>query len=106
VARGERGLGGHGAVRIDRRTTASSTLTRTPGDGARAGAGADAPRELHLARQPGRDVRLDRRDFSATTTFIPARGIAGEPGERIEIGEREAIEELARAIVTEMRGDF
>ena len=51
-------------------------------------------------------VRLERQDFSATTTFIPARGIAGEPGERIEIGEREAIEELARAIVGEMRGEF
>jgi hypothetical protein len=51
-------------------------------------------------------VRIERQNFVATTTFIPARGVAGEPGERIEIGQREAIEELARAIVGEMRSDF
>lgn len=51
-------------------------------------------------------VRAERRNFSATSTFIPTPGIAGEPGERIEIGEREAIEELARAIVTELRAEF
>ncbi len=51
-------------------------------------------------------VRAERENFSATSTFIPSPGIAGEPGERIEIGEREAIEELARAIVGEMRSEF
>ena len=38
--------------------------------------------------------------------FDPEGLIDGEVGERIEIGEREAIEELARAIVSEMRSDF
>lgn len=51
-------------------------------------------------------VRAQRENFSATTTFIPTPGLAGTPGERVEMGEREAIEELARAIVSEMRSEF
>lgn len=82
------------------------TLTRTPGTGLVQEQALTL--RVNFTWRDNRDgtLRLDRRDFSATTTFIPARGIDGEPGERIEIGEREAIEELARAIVGEMRGDF
>ncbi len=52
------------------------------------------------------EPRVRREHFSATTTFTPARGLAGEPGERVEIGQRTAIDELARAIVAELRSDF
>ena len=51
-------------------------------------------------------VRAERENFSATTTYVPSRDLAGGVGERVEIGEREAIEELARAIVSELRGEF
>jgi hypothetical protein len=52
------------------------------------------------------EVRVERERFAAASSFIPARGIAGEAGERIEIGQREAVEELARAIVAELRAEF
>lgn len=52
------------------------------------------------------EVRVERERFSAASTFVAARGIAGEPGERIEVGQRSAIDELARAIVHELRADF
>lgn len=44
-------------------------------------------------------VREARRGFAATTTYLPRQGI----NERIEVGQREAIEELARDIVRELR---
>lgn len=52
------------------------------------------------------EVRVERERFSAASTFVAARGVSGEPGERIEVGQRGAIDELARAIVNEMRADF
>lgn len=52
------------------------------------------------------EVRVQRERFSVASSFTPARGAAGEPGERIEIGQRAAIDELARAIVAELRADF
>lgn len=52
------------------------------------------------------EVRVERQRFSATSTFVPARGIDGQGGERIEIGQRDAIDELAQAIVAELRADF
>ncbi|MEL6328336.1 MAG: LptE family protein [Planctomycetota bacterium] len=41
--------------------------------------------------------------FSAAATFTPARGTSGEPGERPELGRRDAIDELAEAIVERLR---
>jgi hypothetical protein len=52
------------------------------------------------------DVRVERERFAGASTFVPARGVEGESGERIEIGQRDAIEDLARAIVAELRADF
>lgn len=52
------------------------------------------------------DTRVERERFTAASTFVPARGVGGEPGERIEIGQRDAIADLARAIVNELRADF
>ncbi|USN99512.1 MAG: LptE family protein [Phycisphaeraceae bacterium] len=52
------------------------------------------------------DVRVRRERFSVASSFTPARGAAGEPGERIEVGQRAAIDEMARAIVAELRADF
>lgn len=52
------------------------------------------------------EVRVARRQFSAASTFVPARGVQGEPGERIEIADRAAIDELAAAIVGELRNSW
>lgn len=52
------------------------------------------------------EARVRREHFTATTTFMPSRGLIGEPGERVEIGQRTAVDELARAIVAELRSDF
>ena len=52
------------------------------------------------------DVRVERERFTAASTFVPARGIGGEAGERLEIGQRDAIADLATAIVNELRADF
>lgn len=82
------------------------TLTNTPGTGLVQEQALTM--RIDFTWRDNRDgmIRMERRNFAATTTFIPARGVSGEIGERIEIGEREAIEELARAIVGEMRADF
>lgn len=48
------------------------------------------------------DTLVARRNFSASATSIQAR----PTGERVEVGQREAIEELARAIVRELRSDW
>lgn len=45
------------------------------------------------------DLILGRNGFGATATFVPQRGI----GERLEHGDREAIEELAKDIVSQLR---
>jgi hypothetical protein len=45
------------------------------------------------------ETRVARENFSATGVFAPSRGA----GERIEIGQRDAIDELARDIVATMR---
>jgi len=44
-------------------------------------------------------ILVARNGFAATSTFVPQRGI----GERIEHGQREAIEELARDVISELR---
>jgi len=82
------------------------TLTRTPGTGLVQEQSLTI--RVDFVWRDNRDgtIRLERRNFAATTTFIPSRGTNGEIGERIEIGQREAIEELAKAIVGEMRADF
>lgn len=49
------------------------------------------------------ELLLERQNFQAASTFIPAQGVAGGPGERLEMGQRDAIDELARRIVGELR---
>lgn len=48
------------------------------------------------------ETLVARRQFSASGTSIQAR----PTNERIEVGQREAIEELAKAIVRELRSDW
>lgn len=45
------------------------------------------------------ETRVARENFSATGVFAPSRGV----NERIEVGQRDAIDELARDIVASMR---
>lgn len=45
------------------------------------------------------ETRVARENFSAVGVFAPSRGA----GERIEVGQRDAIDELARDIVATMR---
>lgn len=45
------------------------------------------------------DLLVGRNGFAATSTFVPQRGI----GERLEHGEREAIQELAEDIISQLR---
>ncbi|MCA9279628.1 MAG: hypothetical protein H6815_10255 [Phycisphaeraceae bacterium] len=47
-------------------------------------------------------VRVSRRSFIAAETFIPSRRV----GERIDIGRLGAVQELASAIVGELRADW
>lgn len=47
-------------------------------------------------------TRVAREDFAATGVFSPARGA----GERLEVGQRDAIDELARDIVETMRSSW
>ncbi len=47
-------------------------------------------------------VLVSRRAFTSTEAFAPARGV----GERIEIGQHAAVQELARGIVAEMRAGW
>lgn len=47
-------------------------------------------------------TQVARQSFSATGVFAPARGA----GERIEVGQRDAIDELARDIVETMRSSW
>ena len=44
-------------------------------------------------------ILVARNGFAATSTFVPQRGV----GERIEHGQREAIEELARDVISQLR---
>lgn len=48
------------------------------------------------------ELRLSRRRFSASGSFIPARAT----GDRIDVGEREALQQLARDIVGELRASW
>jgi len=48
------------------------------------------------------EVRLSRRRFAAGGAFVPSR----PSGERIDVGQREAIQQLARDIVGELRGSW
>lgn len=52
------------------------------------------------------EVLVSRQSFRATSVFVPTRGVEGEPGERIEIGQRDAVAELAQAIVQELRSNW
>lgn len=47
-------------------------------------------------------VLVARRSFSGAGSFTPAQGVS----ERLERGQRSAVQELARAIVNEMRSGF
>lgn len=48
------------------------------------------------------DLRLSRRRFAAGGSFLPAR----PTGERIDVGRREAIQQLARDVVRELRASW
>lgn len=48
------------------------------------------------------EVLAARRDFSASSTFVPARGA----GERIAVGETNAVDRLARDIVASLRSSW
>lgn len=48
------------------------------------------------------EVRVSRRGFSASEAFVPSRGV----GERIDVGRIGATQELASAIVAEIRGGW
>jgi hypothetical protein len=48
------------------------------------------------------DYLVRRQNFTATETFVPAR----PSGERLELGQHAAVQELARAIVSEMRSSW
>jgi hypothetical protein len=48
------------------------------------------------------ETRVAREQFSAVGVFAPARPV----GERIEVGQRDAIDELARDIVATMRSSW
>jgi hypothetical protein len=52
------------------------------------------------------EVLVAQENFSASSTVVPERGRAGQRGERLEIGQRAVIEELAIAIVNEMRANW
>lgn len=45
---------------------------------------------------------VSRRNFSALATFVPYRGVQ----ERLEVGQNEAIRELSRDIVAELRANW
>ena len=48
------------------------------------------------------DILVARNNFAATSTFVPQRGV----GERIEHAQREAIEELAKDLVSQLRENW
>jgi hypothetical protein len=52
-------------------------------------------------RRSGRTL-VERRSFSAARSFVPARGI----GERLEDGQNATVQDLARAIVAELRSGW
>lgn len=49
------------------------------------------------------ETLAEARRFRATSAVVPSRGLDGAPGERPEIGQRDAIAEMAEAIVGRMR---
>jgi hypothetical protein len=48
------------------------------------------------------EVLVGRRNFAGSGTFVPTRAV----GERYELGRAAAIEDLAKAIVDELRSDW
>jgi len=48
------------------------------------------------------DLIVARNNYAATSTFVPQRGIA----ERIEHGQRQAIEELAQDLISQLRDNW
>lgn len=48
------------------------------------------------------EALVSKRRFGVVSTFVPERTI----GERVEVGQRLAVQELARAIVRELRADW
>ena len=49
------------------------------------------------------EALVERRNFSTASTFIASRSTEGDPGERPTVGQREAIDEMAEAIVAQLR---
>lgn len=47
-------------------------------------------------------VLTSRRNFTSSESFVPARGV----GERLEVGQHAGVQELARAVVGELRSSW
>ena len=82
------------------------TLTNTPGTGMAQEQTLSLTVDFTWRDNRTGEARVRRDRFTATSAFIPSRGIEGDPGERVEIGQRDAVDELAEAIVNELRADF
>lgn len=52
------------------------------------------------------EILVERQNFQALSTFVPARGEDASAGERIELGSRAALEELAQRVVDELRSSW
>ncbi len=76
-----------------------SQLSQTPGTGLVQEQGVTLSIRYEWVDNRTGDILSARAAFSATSTFVPQRGI----GERLEHAEREAIDELARDLVEQLR---
>lgn len=77
-------------------------LSRTPGTGLAQEVAVELAVDFDWTDNRTGQVLASRRSFSAVATFIPDRGV----GERLELGEHGAIDELAHRIVDSLRDDW
>lgn len=77
-------------------------LSRTPGTGLAQEVALELAVDFDWTDNRSGRVIASRRSFSAVATFIPDRGV----GERLEVGQFGAIDELARRIVDTLRDDW
>jgi len=77
-------------------------LSRTPGTGLAQEVALELAIDFDWTDNRTGKVLVSRRSFSAVSTFIPDRGV----GERIEVGQFSAIDELAQRVVAALRDDW
>lgn len=77
-------------------------LSRTPGTGLAQEVALELAIDFDWTDNRTDKVLVSRRSFSAVSTFIPDRGV----GERIEVGQFSAIDELAQRLVAALRDDW